>query len=100
MQMHKTTFRFLLLAVLLLLALPFAVAKLKYPKTAQCPIDAVVAKATGKTKPTENPECISVEYRHRWTDYSSPLHPERLKHEFWLEICNGNPTNIASPPPQ
>ena len=94
--MHKNTFRSLLLFAVLVLVLPFAAAKVKYPKTAHCPIDDVTAKATGKTKPTTNPQCISVEYRHKWTDYSNRFHPERLKHEFWLNICDGD---IISPAP-
>jgi hypothetical protein len=94
--MQKNTVRFLLLSALLILALPFAIANVKYPKTAHCPIDGVNAKATGKTKPTLDPQCISVEYRHKWTDYSDFLHPERLKHEFWLNVCNGA---ITSPTP-
>ena len=87
--MQKKTVRFLLLSALLVLALPLAGANVRYPKTAHCPIDDVTAKATGKTKPTLDPQCVSVEYRHKWTDYSNRLHPERLKHEFWLNICNG-----------
>jgi hypothetical protein len=90
--MAKNSFRFLLLSALLLLALPFAFGKLNYPKTAHCPIDGTVAKATGKTQPTVDAQCISVEYRHKWTDYSSALHPERMKHEFWLTVCNGDLT--------
>ena len=91
--MHKNTFRILLLSALLVFTLPFAVAKVKYPKTTHCPIDDVTAKATGKTKPTNDPQCILVEYQHKWTDYSSNLHPERMKHEFWLTICDGVVTN-------
>ena len=94
--MQKNSFRSLLLSALMVLTPPFAAAKVKYPKTARCPIDDETAKATGKTKPTLDPECISVEYRHKWTDYSSNLHPERLKHEFWLTVCSGADTN---PPP-
>jgi hypothetical protein len=94
--MHKNTFRFLLLSGLLILTLPFATAKVKFPKTAECPIDNVPAKATGKTKPTNDPQCILVEYQHKWTDYSSLLHPQRLKHEFWFTVCNGD---IPTPTP-
>jgi len=91
--MKKNTFCFLLLFALLFLTLPFAVAKVKYPQTALCPIDNVTAKATGKTKPTIDPQCVLVEYQHKWTDYTDRLHPQRLKHEFWLSICNGAITN-------
>lgn len=92
--MQKNTFRLLLLAAVLVLTLPFAVAKVKYPKSSVCPIDNVTAKATGKTKPTDDPHCVSVEYQHKWTEYSGFLHPERMKHEFWLSVCdNGAITN-------
>ena len=92
----KHTLRFLLLIGAVVLALPFAAGKEKYPKTAVCPIDNVTAKATGKTKPTTDPQCILVEYQHKYTDYTSNLHPQRLKHEFWLTICNGAISNSAA----
>lgn len=94
--MEKNTFRLLLLCAVLVLALPLAVGKVKYPKTAKCPIDDVAAKATGKTRPTSDPECVSVQYRHKWTDYSNPLRPERSKHEFWVDICD-DPANTSTP---
>jgi hypothetical protein len=95
--MLKNTFRLPLLLTLLVLTLPFAVAKVKYPKTTRCPIDDATAKATGKTKPTNNPECVLVEYQHKWTDYTSFLHPQRVKHDFWLSICNDG--TITNPTP-
>jgi hypothetical protein len=93
--MQKNSFRSLMLSALLLLVLPLALAGGKFPKTAQCPIEGATAKATGKTKPTTNPECFQVEYRHKWTDFSSPLHPERMKHEFWVSVCNNGSANPA-----
>jgi hypothetical protein len=95
--MSKNTFRLLSLLGVLVLTLPFAAAKVKYPKTTVCPIDNATAKATGKIKQTNNPQCISVEYRHKWTDYTSFLHPERMKHEFWVSICDNDA--VASPTP-
>jgi len=95
--MPKNTFRFLLLSALLVLTLPFAVGKVKYPKTAVCPIDNVTAKATGKTKPTNDPQCVLVEYRHKWTDYTSNLHPQRMEHEFWLSVCDEGAITNATP---
>ena len=98
--MQKNTSRFLLLVAVLVLTLPFAAGKVKYPKTTLCPIDNVTAKATGKTKPTNDPQCVLVEYQHKWTDYSNFLHPQRLKHEFWLTVCdNGSISNPTPPSP-
>ena len=97
--MSTKPFRFLLMSALGVLVLPFAVAKVKYPKTAVCPIDGVTAKATGKTQPTLDPQCNSVEYRHKWTDYTNRLHPQRLQHEFWLNICSDSANTNAAPPP-
>ena len=94
--MAKTKFRILMLSVLLLAALPFAVAKVKYPKTAVCPMDGTTAKATGKPEPTLDPQCVTVKYKHKWTDYAKPLHPQRMEHEFTLTVCSdpsgANPT--------
>jgi hypothetical protein len=95
--MQKNTFRFLLLSALMILTLPFAMGKVKYPKTAVCPIDSVTAKATGKTKPTNDPQCVLVEYQHKWTDYTNFLHPQRLKHEFWVTICTQGANSSPKP---
>lgn len=96
--MQKNTFRFLLLSALLVLTFPFALGKVKYPKTTVCPIDNVTAKATGKTKPTTDPQCVLVEYQHKWTDYSNFLHPQRFKHEFWVTICTQGANSSPTPP--
>ena len=94
--MSKTKFWILMLSVLLLAALPFAAAKVKYPKTAVCPMDGTTAKATGKPEPTLDPQCVTVKYKHKWTDYSKPLHPQQMQHEFTLTVCadasGANPT--------
>lgn len=95
--MPKNIFRGLLLFVSLVLALPLAAGKVKYPKTSPCPIDGVTAKATGKTTPTLDPECLSVEYKHKWTDYTSHVHPQRMQHEFWLNICADAATAKPTP---
>ena len=79
---------FVLLSAAVMLTLPFAVAKSKYPKTATCPIDSGTAHATGKTKTTMDPQCTAVEYKHKGTDYSNPRHPQRFQHDFWLTTCN------------
>lgn len=97
--MQKNTLRFLLLSALLVVPLTFAVGKVKYPKTAQCPIDDVPAKATGKTKPTNDPQCVLVEYQHKWTDYSNFLHPQRFKHEFWVSVCSQGANSNGTPFP-
>ena len=86
--MEKKTLRFVVLSAAVMLALPFALAKSNYPKTATCPIDAGTAHASGKTKTTMDPQCIAVEYKHKGTDYSDPRHPQRFNHVFWLTICS------------
>jgi len=86
------TFRLLLFCALIVCALSAVVAKSKYPKTSPCPVDGNAAKATGKTKSTLDPQCVAVEYQHKGTDYTSPLHPQRFRHEFWLTICNDGTT--------
>jgi len=88
--------RLALLGALFALALPWASAKPKYPKTASCPVDAGTAKASGKTKPTTTPECIGVEYKHKGTNYSDSRHPQRFQHIFWLTICE-DPANTTAP---
>jgi hypothetical protein len=86
--MEKNTIRFMLLTAAVMLALPFALAKSKYPKTATCPVDSGTAHATGKTKTTMDPQCTAVEYKHKGTDYTNPRHPQRFQHVFWLTMCN------------
>jgi len=93
----RTVFIVLLVAVLAL-TLPFAVAKVKYSKTAKCPIDDATAKATGKTKTTLDSQCLAVEYKHKWTDYKDRYHPQRMEHEFWITVCSYD-SPLPSPPP-
>ena len=95
--MEKKILRSALVCALLALALPFAFAKPKYPKTASCPIDSGTAKPTGKTQSTSTPECIGVEYKHKGTNYSDPRHPQRFQHIFWLTICEV-PTSANTSP--
>lgn len=92
---HKLL-RFALLSALVTLALPFALAKSTYPKTAVCPIDSGTAHATGRTQTTMTTECTAVEYKHKGTDYHDPRHPQRFNHVFWLTICSN--TNNPKPP--
>lgn len=86
--MGKKVLRFAMLWAAMTVALPLAPAKPKYPKTATCPIDSGIAHATGKTNTTMDPQCTAVEYKHKGTDYSNPMHPQRFQHVFWLTICN------------
>jgi len=86
--MKNEILRFAVVVVVLTLALPLTPAKSKYPKTATCPIDSGTAHATGKTKTTMDPQCTAVEYKHKGTDYTNPMHPQRFQHDFWLTICN------------
>lgn len=96
--MEKKVFRFALLSTVLMLALPFVLAKPRYPKTATCPIDSGTAHATGKTQTTTTPECIAVQYKHKGTDYSDPRHPQRFNHVFWVTVCSDqNPTQPPQP---
>ena len=87
-----------LLVALLAFIWPLAAAKVKYPKTAPCPIDGATAKATGKPTPTLDPQCVSVAYQHKGTDYTNRTHPQRFKHEFSLNICDNTTTNAPAPP--
>jgi hypothetical protein len=86
--MENKIFRFVLLSIAAMLALPFALAKPKYPKTAPCPMDAGTAHATGKTKTTDTPGCIAVEYKHKGTDFPDPFHPQKFAHVFWSTVCD------------
>ena len=86
--MEKKICRFALIsAAAVMLALPLALAAWAYPKTADCPIDGGIAHATGKTKPTLQPGCTEVEYKHKGADYSDPRFPKRFKHVFWITRC-------------
>jgi len=95
--MVNTILRWALAAALLSLVLPLLSAKPKYPKTATCPVDAGTAKPTGKTQPTTAPECVSVQYKHKGTNYSDPHHPQRFQHLFWITICQDPASTNAAP---
>jgi hypothetical protein len=96
-QMYRNIFRGLALLGLLTFSLSLALCKVKYPKTAVCPIDNVTAKATGRTKPTDDPKCVAVEYQHKWTDYSDFRHPQRMRHEFWVGTCGEGSVSGLTP---
>lgn len=87
--MEKRMIRLALLsgAILTVLALT-AIRLWAYPMTAACPYDGETAYSTGNTKITQQPGCTAVEYEHKGTDYSDPLHPKQFDHVFWATSCN------------
>ena len=96
-EMKKNSFRFLLSCALIAVVLPFALANVKYPKTASCPIDGNTAKASGKPKPTLDPNCVLVKYQHKGTSYADKLHPQRFNHEFSVSVCGDINSPSLSP---